>query len=72
MKRIVLPCIIGAFVFLWAGAVIDIPMQIGAPLSAQPRGPQPNNAADTLNALSDRFEAVAAKILPAVVSVEAV
>jgi serine protease Do len=71
MKRILLPCVLGALAFLGAGAVIDIPMQIGSPLSAQPRNPQAAGSADVLIALSDRFESVAGKVLPAVVSVEA-
>jgi S1-C subfamily serine protease len=72
MKRILLPCVFGAVALLGAGAVIDIPMQIGSPLSAQSRNPQPAASADVLTALSDRFETVAGKVLPAVVSVEAV
>jgi len=72
MKRILLPCMIGLFVFFWAGAVIDLPLQIGSPLSAQSKLPPTNGTSDVLNALSDRFEMVAGKVLPAVVSVEAV
>jgi S1-C subfamily serine protease len=80
MKRILLPCLIGLFIFFWADAIIDVPMQIGSPLSAQSKLPPASlplakggmGGVDVLNALSDRFEAIAAKVLPAVVSVEAV
>src|SRR5207253_3448761 len=69
MKRIALLCLFGAIVFFGAGAVTHLPLQIGSPLSAQPRGPV---NPDPLLQLSDRFEAIAGKVLPAVVSVEAV
>lgn len=68
MKRIVLPCVVGALIFFGAGAILNIPMRIGAPLSAQPRGP---DGPDAAMQLSDRFESAAAKVIPAVVSVEA-
>lgn len=72
MKRILLPCMIGLMVFFSAGAIIDLPLQISSPLSAQSKLPATSGSGDVLNALSDRFEAVAGKVLPAVVSVEAV
>jgi S1-C subfamily serine protease len=50
---------------------MSVPLQVGSPVAAQARIPQAAQA-DPLNALSDRFEAVAAKVLPAVVSVEAI
>ena len=65
MKRLVFP-LIGAILFLGTGAAIDIPLRIGA----QPGAKIPAN--DPLLQLSDRFEMVAAKVLPAVVAVEAV
>jgi serine protease Do len=73
MKRIVLPCVIGALIFFGSGAFFHIPLQIGSPLSAQ-SGNQlaAGGAADPFAQLSDRFESVASKVLPAVVSVEAI
>ena len=71
MKRILLPCLAGAFVLFGTGAFLDIPLQIGGPLAAQQRGPVIGNT-DVLLQLSDRFEAIAGKVVPAVVSVEAV
>ncbi len=68
MKRIALLCLFAGAVFFGVGAVTHLPLQIGSPLSAQPRGPA---TPDPLLQLSDRFEAIAGKILPAVVSVEA-
>ena len=69
MKRIVLPCVVGALIFFGTGAFLHIPLQIGSPLAAQSGG---QATADPLAQLSDRFESVAGKVLPAVVSVEAV
>jgi S1-C subfamily serine protease len=65
MNRVLAIGIVGASLFFGAGAVMNVPLQI----SAQPRAAANN---DPLVQLSDRFEAVAAKVLPAVVSVEAV
>lgn len=67
MKRFLLPSLLGALIYFGSGAAIHIPLQIGA----QPGG-QPPMQNDPLLQLSDRFEAVAAKVLPAVVAVEAV
>ena len=53
---------------LASGAVIHVPLQIG---NAQLRLPTPQ-AGRSLVQLSDRFEAVASKVLPAVVAVEAI
>jgi serine protease Do len=64
MKRAVLICLLGAV--LLAAAGLPMPAQHG---SAQPAA---NHAADVLLALSDRFESAAARVLPAVVSVEAI
>jgi S1-C subfamily serine protease len=71
MKRIVLPYVLGAALLFTSGIVMSVPLQVGSPVAAQARIPQAAQA-DPLNALSDRFEAVAAKVLPAVVSVEAI
>jgi serine protease Do len=73
MKRILMPCVVGALLFFVTGAVLHIPLQIGSPVSAQQRDlPAASGASDPLAQLSDRFESVASKVLPAVVSVEAV
>ncbi|MBI2804871.1 MAG: trypsin-like peptidase domain-containing protein [Planctomycetes bacterium] len=68
MKRMILPCLAAGALLLTTGVVFHVPLQFGSPLAAQPGGPP---AADPLALLSDRFEAVANKVLPAVVSVEA-
>ena len=65
MKRIVLPCLIGALLFFGTGAFMHIPLQINAQQRDLP-------AADPLAQLSDRFESAVARVLPAVVSVEAI
>jgi S1-C subfamily serine protease len=70
MKRTLLTCLLGAGVLLAAGAVVSVPLPFGSPLAAQP-GTLPGSA-DPVLQLSDRFEAVAARVLPAVVSVEAI
>ncbi len=69
MKRILLPCVAGAIMLLATGVVFQTPLQIGSPLSAQTR---PLAQGDPALQLSDRFESSAAKVLPAVVSVEAI
>ncbi len=68
MKRIVLPCVVGAFVFFGTGIIIQLPLQIGSPLAAQPRIV---TAPDSFTQLSDRFENVVQKVLPATVFIEA-
>ena len=70
MKRAVVICVLGAALFLAAGAVVSVPGPLGAWLNAQPGSPL--GQADPVLQLSDRFETVAARVLPAVVSVEAV
>ncbi len=75
MKRALLPCVVGALVFFGSSTVVHVPLQIGSPVAAQSRVTLPAvapGAADPLLQLSDRFESVAARVLPAVVSVEAV
>jgi S1-C subfamily serine protease len=62
----------GAILLLATGVVFHVPVQIGSPLSAQTRTPVAQGVGDPLMQLSDRFESVASKVLPAVVSVEAV
>ncbi len=70
MKRIFLPCVAGAILLLATGVVFHVPLQIGSSLNAQTRVAQ--GVGDPLVQLSDRFESVASKVLPAVVSVEAI
>lgn len=73
-KSIALVAVSVAFFGLGSGFV-RIPLQIGSPLVAQSKTSSGDGAPrgnDHLLQLSDRFEAVAAKIIPAVVSVEAV
>lgn len=65
MKRTYLACLVGVALALFGASGMRIPLQLGAQTKAPP-------AADPLQFLSDRFEAVAAKVVPAVVSVEAV
>ena len=73
MKRILVTCAVGAVVFFGTSVVIHIPLQIGSPVSAQPR-PMPIGTPilEQPQALSDRFEAVASKLLPCVVAIEAI
>lgn len=71
MKRILLPCVAGAILLLATGVVFHAPLQISSPLNAQTR-PLTPGAADPALLLSDRFESAAGKVLPAVVSVEAI
>jgi S1-C subfamily serine protease len=66
MKRNAFFWLVGAGLLLAASAIVQVPVRLGSPLSAQ------SGAGDTLLQLSDRFEAVAGRVLPAVVSVEAV
>ncbi|MSQ93688.1 MAG: PDZ domain-containing protein [Gemmataceae bacterium] len=72
MKRMILPCLVAVGIFLATGAVFHLPLQIGAPLEAQSRLQTPVSGGDSLLQLSDRFESVVSKVLPAVVSVDAV
>jgi serine protease Do len=73
MKRMILPCMAAAGIFFATGAVFHLPLQTGSPLAAQSRNPPPaNSGGDQIAQLSDRFESIAGKVLPAVVSVEAV
>lgn len=76
MKRAIALGCAGALLLLLASGSLRLPLEVGSPAAAQP-GPLGAPAAalpppDPLQALSDRFEAVAAKVTPAVVSVEAV
>ena len=75
MKRAFLLALFGsAMLILGSPDLIRVPLQIG-PLAAQTKAPAPafNPAqGDVIAALSDRFESVAQKVLPSVVSIEAI
>jgi serine protease Do len=74
MKRAYPLGVLGCLVFLATSG--PLPLPIGNPLSAQSKNSSTsnNNAAnpDPLIQLSDRYEAIANRVLPAVVSVEAI
>src|SRR5437764_9783965 len=69
MKRTALICVLGATLLLAGGAIISVPGPLGSWLAAQPGA---IGQAEPVLQLGERFEAVAARVLPAVVSVEAV
>ncbi len=75
MKRaFVLALLALATLLLGSPDLIRIPLQIG-PLAAQTKNPGPvfnPTQGDVIAALSDRFESVAQKVLPSVVSIEAI
>jgi serine protease Do len=71
MKKTIPVTALGLILFLLGAGGFRMPLQIGAPLAAQSKA-DGTAAPDPLVQLSDRFEAIAAKIIPAVVSVEAV
>jgi S1-C subfamily serine protease len=73
MQRLVTLLFVGGFAFLGGGAAIVVPPLLVVPASAQ-QGTVLGTPAGThqVDALSDRFEAIARQVLPAVVSVEAV
>jgi serine protease Do len=73
MKRLVLVCMIFGICILFGGtALVGIPLQIGGPVAAQTSGTVPTSGADPVSQLEDRFEAIALKVAPAVVAIEAV
>jgi serine protease Do len=67
MKRVLL-CLVGSCALFGGGAMV-IPLQIGGSATAQV---QPQSAPDLVTQLGDRFEAIARKVGPAVVAIEAV
>jgi serine protease Do len=71
MRRVLFSGLLGAGLFLGASTVIHVPLPLGAPLAAQSQA-LPTPPGDPLVQLSDRFESIANRVLPAVVSVEAV
>jgi S1-C subfamily serine protease len=62
--------LIGSGALFGGTALVAIPLQIGAPATAQ--GQQGMQAAELAMLLGERFEAIARKVGPAVVSIEAV
>lgn len=77
MQRVLVPCLLGLGVLLGAGALSHVPLPLASPLAAQSRAPLPATPAasgpvDPLLQLDERFEAIARKVAPAVVAVEAV
>src|SRR4051812_47829451 len=74
MKRLLLPCLVGSFLVCSTSTVLHIPLQMSGPAVAQAQGLNPPLPAppDPVIQLSERFEAIAARVLPAVVAVEAV
>jgi S1-C subfamily serine protease len=70
MKRVILSCLVGGCALL-GGSAVMIPLQIGGSATAQVP-PPPESAPDLITQLGDRFEAIARKVGPAVVAIEAV
>jgi serine protease Do len=73
MKRIAVMFFVGGCAFFGGAAVVTIPPRLGTPVAAQSPVPQavlPAPAGDGLQ-VSERFEAIAQKVGPAVVAVEA-
>ena len=71
MKRLVLPCGVGLALLLGGSATLRGPIELGSSASAQSQAPR-SGGVDALIQLSDRFEAVASRVTPAVVAVEAI
>src|SRR5712691_10355059 len=71
MRRFALVLMLGSCAFLGGTAATVISSHWIAPAAAQQQGPAGTSAAD-LTRLSDRFEAVAKKVGPSVIAVEAV
>jgi S1-C subfamily serine protease len=69
MRRALFCLFMGACAFLGGAAAVSVGPRLQAQLSA---GPTPSAGQSELAALSDRFEAVARRLGPAVVSIEAV
>jgi S1-C subfamily serine protease len=70
MKRVIVCCVLGSCALFGGTAMVAIPLQIGSPATAQ--GQQGIQGADLATQLGERFEAIARKVGPAVVSIEAV
>jgi len=75
MKRTLVVSGAGLLLLLWSAGAFRTPLDWGSPASAQPGplgGSAPTASLDPLQALSERFEAIASKSAPAVVSIEAI
>src|SRR5690349_19200396 len=70
MRRVAMMFFVGGCAFFGGAAVVTVPARLGTPVAAQPQTPAPAPAGDG-QAISERFEAVAQKVAPAVVAVEA-
>ncbi|MCS7045022.1 MAG: trypsin-like peptidase domain-containing protein [Gemmataceae bacterium] len=68
MKRFAVSFGVGLVLLLFGSAIWRGPVRFGGSVSAQPQG---TAVGDPLFALSERFEAVASRVVPAVVAVEA-
>src|SRR5438874_8099575 len=71
MNRFVVPVGVGLALLFSGSTSVRGPMQLGSSASAQSQG-RAGAAGDPLQQLSDRFEAIASRVTPAVVAVEAV
>src|SRR5262245_49294340 len=71
MKRYALPFGVGLALLFGGAAFQRGPIHLGAPLNAQAQ-PHVQGGVDPLLTLSERFEAIASRVTPAVVAVEAV
>src|SRR5437773_317502 len=69
MKRYVLPLSVGLALLFGGTTAVRGPVQLGSSARAQSQA-NLGAASDPLQALSDRFEAIASRVAPAVVSVE--
>lgn len=72
MKRTLAVCAAGAVLLLWCAGGFNLSVNNSVSAQPGPIGASLSPSADPLQALSDRFEAVASKVSPSVVSVEAV
>jgi S1-C subfamily serine protease len=70
MKRVAIMCFVGACAFFGGASVVTLPPRLGAHVAAQPQAP-PAALQAPVGDPSERFEAIAQKVAPAVVSVEA-
>jgi S1-C subfamily serine protease len=71
MKRYLFASLLGAALFLGGSTWVRPPIELGSWASAKSRNSF-SGGGDPLQMLSDRFEAIASKVAPAVVAVEAV
>jgi S1-C subfamily serine protease len=70
MKRLLLSCLVGSCALV-SGSALVIPLQIGTTVTAQ-APPALSSTPDLATQLGERFEAIAHKVGPAVVALEAV